>query len=179
VPSNRVYIWNVFIRVLHWLLAGFFVVNYFILDPSSEPHQIIGYLAVSVVFIRLIYGLKTKGFAGFKHVDLSAQSFRAHTQHLLQGNLPINEGHNPFGWLMIFVIFALFTTLATSGFLLEETDRFFGSDLVESIHSLAGDALFVCVCLHILAVFVVGYRGKVALYSSMLTGYRKSNDSKE
>ncbi|GGD65070.1 cytochrome b/b6 domain-containing protein [Lacimicrobium alkaliphilum] len=177
MAAAKAYVWSVPVRLAHWTFAGIFVCNYFILDPGSDSHQVLGYVALSLVALRLFYGLFSKGYAGFNRVDISSRAIGKHVHHLRQRRLPLEEGHNPMGWLMVFVMLGLFISLAVTGYLLEETHRFFGSELVERIHSLLADALFICVCLHIAAVILIGHIGNVSLVKSMITGYRNHTSS--
>ncbi|ALS97110.1 cytochrome b/b6 domain-containing protein [Lacimicrobium alkaliphilum] len=175
----RVYVWDKVVRIFHWTLAGLFVTNYFVLEPGSNVHEWIGYSAVSLVLLRILYGFYAKGAANFSQINFSQSAFRAHFSHLKQRSLPQNAGHNPFGWLMVLVMFVLFIWMGSSGFLLEETDYFFGSDLMEQLHKLGADLLFICVCLHIVAVLLIGIIGRVSLIAPMLTGYRKCREAKK
>ena len=74
---------------------------------------------------------------------------------------------------MVLATWLLFIALATTGFLLEETDYFFGSSLVENIHSILANSLYSIVIVHIAAIVLVGWWGRVSLITPMITGKRK------
>ena len=57
--------------------------------------------------------------------------------------------------------------------MMEEIDAMFGNSTLEWVHSIMADVLYVCVLVHIPAVFLVQYIGKVQLIRPMLTGWRK------
>lgn len=172
MSEASLYIWDRVVRLCHWLFASVFVANYFVLPPGESLHQWLGYFAAALVIIRLLHGITAKGYASFQQVDFSPEAFRQHIAHLRQKEVPVNSGHNPFGWMMVFVLLLLMLCQAITGFMLEETDYFFGSSLVEGLHKLGADLLFVCICLHIAAVVIVSVRGKVSLIKPMITGYR-------
>lgn len=163
-------IWDPLVRGVHWLLVIAFCLNYFLLEAGSDEHQIAGYIAFAAVLIRLCWSFMCTGFASIKQIKLRPRDFQL---HLKNRNMPANSGHNPLGWVMVFSTWILFLALAITGFLLEETDRFFGSSLVEDIHSIMANILYAIVIVHIAAAVFVGWWGKISLIIPMITGKRK------
>lgn len=170
--SKQVRVWGRLIRITHWYLVVAFFLNYFVLDAGGNPHQILGYVAFCAVILRIGWGVMSKKQGSFATISLGLKSFALHFTHLKNRNVPINAGHNPVGWIMILATWTLFIGLAVTGFMLEETDYFFGSSLVENIHSIFSDVLYGLVLLHIAAVFIVAWWGRVSLIRPMLTGWR-------
>jgi cytochrome b len=119
-------------------------------------------------------GVCDSSYASFRTVNLSSQAFKEHLQHLKLRNVPVQTGHNPFGWLMIFAVIGLFLGLGITGFLMEEIDALFGNSTLEWVHSIFADVLYACVLVHIAAVFFVQYRGRVQLLRPMITGLRRN-----
>ncbi|WP_334030959.1 cytochrome b/b6 domain-containing protein [Alteromonas sp. P256] len=119
-------------------------------------------------------GVCESNYASFRTVNLSSQAFKEHLQHLKLRNVPVQTGHNPFGWLMIFAVIGLFFGLGITGFLMEEVDVLFGNSTLEWVHSIFADVLYACVLIHIAAVFFVQYRGRVQLLRPMITGLRRN-----
>ena len=119
-------------------------------------------------------GVCESNYASFRTVNLSSQAFKEHLQHLKLRNVPVQTGHNPFGWLMIFAVIGLFFGLGITGFLMEEVDALFGNSTLEWVHSIFADVLYACVLVHIAAVFFVQYRGRVQLLRPMITGLRRN-----
>lgn len=173
MSNPGIYIWDPLVRSGHWLLASVFTLNYFVLEPGDKPHQWLGYFAAAIVLLRLVHGFTRQGYSSFSSIDLSAHAFKNHLLHLKQRKIPTQSGHNPFGWLMVFALLTLFICQAISGYLLQETDYFFGSDLMQSLHALGADLLFICVCLHLAAVMLVTVLGRISLVMPMISGYRR------
>ena len=170
--SKQVRVWGRLIRITHWYLVLAFFLNYFVLDAGSDPHQILGYVALCAVLVRIIWGMMSKKQGSFATTSLSLKAFALHFTHLKNREVPINAGHNPVGWIMILATWTLFIGLAATGFMLEEIDYFFGNSLVEDIHSIFSDVLYGLVLLHVAAVFIVAWWGRVSLIRPMLTGWR-------
>ena len=117
--------------------------------------------------------LRESNYASFRGINISAHAFKAHIQHLKYRNVPVQTGHNPFGWLMIFAVIGLFVGLGITGFLMEEIDALFGNSTLEWMHSIFADVLYACVLVHIAAVFFVQYRGRIQLLRPMIIGLRR------
>lgn len=165
-------IWDGFIRSYHWLIVAAFILNYFVLEPGELAHQIVGYSAVTLVFMRVIWGFVGPANAKISSFFPTISRVRQHLHHLKMRQLPLNEGHNPIGGLLILVFWLLILSQGVTGYLLEETDRFFGSSLVEDIHEWIAHTLYVGVIIHVLAVILVGWWGRIQLLRPMITGKR-------
>jgi cytochrome b len=120
-----------------------------------------------------VWGSLSRGYGSFERLSLGSDDFALHFSHLKNRYIPAQTGHNPLGWLMIVVTWLLFIGLASTGFMLEEVDYFFGDSLVEDIHSILSDVLFGFVLLHIIAVVFVAWWVKISLVLPMITGKRK------
>jgi cytochrome b len=166
-------IWDPVLRTLHWVTACLFVLNYWVLEPGSDWHQYLGYAMACVVVVRLVWGRFGPTHARFSLQALAPAHWREHVRELRARAIPPGSGHNPFGYLWLYASLGLFASLALSGFLLEEVDYFFGSDLLESLHGLFADTLFVLACIHVAAVILVGWWGRIELIRPMLTGMRR------
>lgn len=171
---DKVLVWPWWVRLCHWTLVLGFIANYFLLDPGSDLHNWLGYLVAALVALRVMRGLfSSPGYASLDHCDLGRRAFRQHLGALKARQLPKNEGHYPLGWVMVIIIWCLVGMLTITGFLMEEIDYFFGSTLLDNLHLWSADALLVAALVHILAVLLVGYWGRVALIRPMITGSRE------
>ncbi len=166
-------IWDPVLRTLHWVTASIFILNYWVLEPGGDWHQYLGYVMACVVLTRVLWGMLGPVNARFSLQALGAAHWREHLRELRARTIAPDTGHNPFGYLWLYATLGLFATLALSGFLLEEVDYFFGSDLLEGLHGLIADTIFVLACVHVAAVLVVGWWGRIELIRPMLTGLRR------
>lgn len=177
--NDTVLIWPWWIRLIHWVLVLVFVANYFVLDPGSSLHNWLGYIITILVLTRIVLGFlkrssECNGYAAFVHCDLKTHAFIHHFHELKQRKLPANSGHNPLGWLMVFFFWFLVVVLAVSGFLMEEVDYFFGNQTLDTIHLWAADGMLIAAFVHVAAVLLVAYWGRISLIRPMLTGQRKA-----
>lgn len=166
-------IWDPVLRLLHWVTAICFVLNYWLLEQGDFWHRFVGYLLFSVVIVRLIWGFTGPPNARFSLTIFQFTRWQQHFQQLNKRQVDPHEGHNPFGFMWLYLSLCLFLSIAVTGFLLEEVDYFFGSDQLESIHGMLADTLFIFICVHVLAVFIVQWWGKISLIKPMLTGNRR------
>ena len=173
LATESLRIWDPVLRTLHWVTASIFVLNYWVLEPGGDWHRYLGYTMAGVVIARLAWGLLGPANARFSLQALAAKRWREHLSELRARAVHPCSGHNPFGYLWLYASLGLFCSLALTGFLLEEVDHFFGSDLLESLHGLCADTLFVLACVHVTAVLFVGWWGRIALIRPMLTGTRR------
>lgn len=172
--SNKPIIWDIVVRLCHWLLVLCFVINYFIVEPGRLVHEIAGYTAVGVLVVRLIWGLKqpASSLASYRHIYLRPTDFKAHWTHLKARQLPHNAGHNPLGWLMIFLVWALMLGLGITGFIMEEIDAFFGDPTIEWAHSIMADTLYIAALVHVAGILVTQWWGRIPLIKAMIRGTR-------
>lgn len=172
MSSRDIRLWDGVVRTCHWLLVTAFVANYFIVEPGDLIHEIAGYGAAAIVLFRVCWGLRDTGYASFATVDVSAQALRQHLNQLRQRRVPPDHGHNPFGWLMIFAVIVLFLALAVTGFMMQEIDAFWGNQTLEWVHATLAHILYGAALIHVAAVVLTQWWGRVSLIRPMITGKR-------
>lgn len=185
-PSNpktrQVKVWDILVRFTHWTVAAGIMANLLFTEDGSDLHVYVGYTVVGLVVLRLLWGLVGTRYARFtnffptpirlKHhlSDISAR--RVDAQHL---------GHNPLAALMIFSLWAVIIGLGITGYLME-TDMFSHSeilgnkDVLEEIHELLANSLYLLVPLHIIAALAMSYWQRQNLIKSMITGKKTVTD---
>lgn len=159
--------WDLLTRSLHWALALALVFNLFILEEGDPPHQWVGYAAVAVVTARFIWGLVARNQASFK-------SFPVHPRqvfHFIRSGFDSSSfrGHNPLASLTYIAIWLLVLSLGLTGYLMG-TDRFWGDEQLEEIHSKLATAIQGLILIHLLGIFVDSARYKRKTWLGMITG---------
>ena len=186
LPSNpktrQVKVWDILVRFTHWTVAAGIIANLFFTEDGSDLHVYVGYTVLGLVVVRLLWGLVGTRYARFtsffptptrlKH-HLSALSVRrVDEQHL---------GHNPLAAIMMLSLWAVIIGLGVTGYLME-TDIFShiqllgNKDVLEEIHELLANSLYLLVPLHIFAAIAMSYWQRQNLIKSMITGKKTVTD---
>ena len=186
LPSNpktrQVKVWDILVRFTHWTVAAGIIANLFFTEDGSDLHVYVGYTVLGLVVVRLLWGLVGTRYARFtsffptptrlKH-HLSALSVRrVDEQHL---------GHNPLAAIMMLSLWAVIIGLGVTGYLME-TDIFShiqllgDKDVLEEIHELLANSLYLLVPLHIVAAIAMSYWQRQNLIKSMITGKKTVTD---
>ncbi|RUO78380.1 cytochrome b/b6 domain-containing protein [Pseudidiomarina taiwanensis] len=160
-------VWDPLVRIIHWALVLAFTLNYFILEPGNDSHQIIGYCAVALVLTRVVWGVIGSTNARFSSFVRGPGAVIAHLREFKQ---PPESGHNPAAGWMILLLLILVASLGVTGFLMQEVDYFWGNQTLEVIHSWMADTLFVAVLIHIAAAVIFSIIWRRNLIRSMVTG---------
>ena len=126
VPTGAVHpgtlIWDLPIRLFHWLLVGSvataaitgFLAPEWWLDVHYWAGSVIGFLIV----FRLIWGFIGSQYARFTSFIFSVPETTAHIQAVRQRKPSHYAGHNPAGALMVFALLGVLGILTLSGLLI-------------------------------------------------------------
>jgi cytochrome b len=102
------------VRLLHWLLAGLVLFDYFIDDEGGFLHRTIGYVAVGVVFSRLLWSASPRARTAFAPCAFARP--RA-TLSWLRGGAPRSTEHDPLGLWMVWLLWSLVLLLGLTGWM--------------------------------------------------------------
>jgi len=180
-PADRVHapetirVWDLAVRVTHWSVAA--IVFYDLVDDSGDQlHRVLGYAAVVLVLLRILWG-----FVGSEHARFSAWLPRpagvlAYVRALARGRAPRFISHTPLGAAMMLAMWALILALAVTGWM-SRLDPFWGEDWPIDIHRWLSNTLLGLVVVHVVAAIAMSLKGRENLIVSMLTGRKRRNDS--
>ena len=101
------------------------------------------------------------------------QSLGVAIRSLLRGEGYRRLGHTPLGAVVMILMMSCLAGLATTGYMMEETDRFWGVEWVKDLHWGFATTLLGLVIVHILGALYESYRLKENLPLSMITGRRR------
>lgn len=130
------------IRFIHWGIAFVIFLNLFITEDGEFFHRFLGYAAVLLVVIRLVYGLTTKNLRQFP---------------------------NKIAVLTYFAMWSSLIGLAITGFMMG-TDLFWGDELIEESHEFIANLLEVLIIIHILGFSLDAYKFKRRTWLNMING---------
>jgi len=168
---SRVLIWDLPVRIFHWLLAGGFVAAAGIAlllgedSPLFPYHAIIGLTMALMVCLRVAWGFIGSRYARFGSFLFGPRAVFEYTKGALFGSGKRHLGHNPGSAYAILAILALVIGLAVTGIVMGQ-----GNESVEEIHELLAYILVGVVVVHVLGVTFHTVRHRENITASMVHG---------
>lgn len=166
---RKVRVWDLVVRSFHWLTAILVLINFTILD-EGDWHEILGYCAVGLLAVRIMWGFVGTRYARFGSFFPTWRRLKDHLNHPRSTGAEA-LGHNPLGALMIFNLLAALAAVGLTGHLMT-TDRFWGTQLMEDLHAGTVNYLLLSVGIHIAGVLFESWRSRTNLIKAMVTGER-------
>jgi cytochrome b len=165
--DGRILVWDVAVRLLHWMLAGLVIFD-LVHDDGDWTHRMVGYAAVVVVAVRFAWSALMPGYAGFAALKPSLVA----TLSYLRSGAPRTVGHDPLGLWMVWLLWSLVLLLGLTGWM-SHLDAFWGDETVRNVHAWLANAILVGVGLHAAGVAVMGWRWRENLVAAMFTGRKR------
>ena len=166
-------VWDLFVRAFHWALAASFAVAWFSSEHSEGLHNAAGYAAGALVAMRVVWGFIGPRYARFAQFVRSPRTVIAYLRALKDGSERRYIGHNPAGGAMIVALLVAIAGTAVSGWLLT-TDAFWGSAVVQHVHSLLAHGVFALVVVHLAGVALASLRHHENLARAMVVGVKRA-----
>ncbi|HWM28238.1 MAG TPA: cytochrome b/b6 domain-containing protein [Woeseiaceae bacterium] len=166
------HVWDPLVRIGHWLLVTSVIAAWFTRHGGGIWHEVIGYAALAVVAVRLVWGMTGTRYARFADFVRGPRGTLAYARQMWRGAEPRHLGHNPLGGWMIIALIITVIVITISGWLYT-TDRFWGVAWVDMLHSKSTDVLFVLVALHVAGVLYSSWRHRENLVAAMLHGRKR------
>ncbi|MBQ0959980.1 cytochrome b/b6 domain-containing protein [Ideonella sp. 4Y11] len=171
---SRVRVWDVPVRVFHWLLVLSFAGAW--LSAESERwrllHVTLGYTVAGLVAFRLVWGLVGTTPARFASFVRGPAAVLAYLKGLLAGRAPHTTGHNPAGALAIIGLLGLAALTTALGW---ATYNDLGGEFAEEGHELAANLMLLLVGVHLLGVLVGSLAHRENLVRAMFTGRKQGH----
>ncbi|APE30699.1 cytochrome B [Halomonas aestuarii] len=177
--SKRVRVWDPLVRIVHWSLVAGFLANYFLTEEGETWHQWIGYGVVALIGVRILWGFVGPWSARWRSFWPTPRRLRASLrseESVGAGDAASDEPgitHTPLGAVMMLTLLALLLGLGTTGYMMEETDLFWGVGWVEEAHELMANAILVLIPLHVIGAILESRKRQDNLIAGMLHGYHR------
>lgn len=189
--SERV--WDPLVRLTHWAIALAVLLNGFIVDEDALAHIWIGYAALGLLALRLLWGLIGAENARFSSFPISFTGAVRHVSGLMRGQHPRYASHNPLGALMVYALWGTLLVVSVTGVILEsdlfpeseaeyssqheeehgtDNDGEEGEELIEGIHEGAANFLLFLTALHVGGVILESRLSGRNLVRAMMSGRR-------
>lgn len=163
-------VWSLKIRLLHWFMAAFVIVNLFLSNEGDDIHNWLGYGTLAIIFIRTIIGFTSNGFDSFKKFPLRPSELLLFFKNLFKRERPDYTGHNPAASYAYIVFWLLIIGLGITGILLVHFEDFFGSQTLEDIHAVFANAVIIFIGVHFSGLILDSVLHRRKSWMSMLSG---------
>jgi cytochrome b len=168
-------VWDLPLRIFHWALAASVLIAWFSANILDTVHEIAGYTVLVLIAFRIVWGFTGTRYSRFQN---SVQSLRTVLLHLWQfahGQSGRYLGLNPAGAAMSYALLVLLAVSTVSGWM-QITERFFGVDWVEKLHTYSSNLVLLLAVLHVLGVLLTCALQKENLVRAMITGKKRARD---
>jgi cytochrome b len=186
--QNKILVWDLPLRIFHWLLVAAFVVAYISEDDWLTVHVWAGYLVAGLLVFRVIWGIIGGQYARFSSFICSVSESKAYLIDLARSKAKHYLGHNPAGSLMIVLLLISLLLIVLSGLVLYAADQNAGplagmisstyEHFWEEAHEIIVNFTVVLIIIHIAGVVVESLVHGENLVGSMWHGY-KNNDQQD
>ncbi|MFN2348744.1 MAG: cytochrome b/b6 domain-containing protein [Thioalkalivibrio sp.] len=189
---TEIRVWDPFVRLFHWVLAGAFFIAYLSGDAWLDLHTLAGYTALGLILARIPWGLIGTRHARFTDFVRPPRVALTYVRDLLLGRAKRHLGHNPAGGLMIVVLLITIPLVALSGMALLGAEEGAGplaglmagsphwlEEGIEGLHEFLANLVLFMVGLHIFGVLVESLLHRENLIRAMFTGAKPVRDENE
>ena len=172
---NRILVWDIPTRVLHWLLTGTLIAALSIALGADDDgtvfqlHMLFGLIAAFVVILRLLWGIVGSRYARFGSFLFGPKALFGYLHAALRGTSERHVGHNPGSAYAIYATLLLTIGLGATGLLMPSGEAF------KELHEIMAYLMISVVVMHVIGLVwhTIRQRENVAL--SMIDG-RKAGD---
>lgn len=170
--SRAVAVWDLPLRLWHWLLATSVLIAWFTPTVYDGLHRIVGYTVIGLLGFRLVWGFIGGRYSRFRMVGVRLRAAPGYLWNLRRGITGRYIGLNPAGTLMLVALLASLAVSTITG-AMSVTVTFFGVWWVEDTHHYSSDAVMILVVLHVLGVVLMGMLQRENLIRAMFTGRKR------
>lgn len=181
-------VWDLPLRIFHWLLVAGFFVAYLTEEDLLDVHVWAGYLVLGLLIFRLLWGFVGNDYARFSSFLCSPIRSCVYVKDAIALKSRRYLGHNPAGaGMIVMLIISLFMTVS-SGLAVYAADQNLGplagmvgssqEELWEEAHEIAANFTLLLVFLHVVGVAFESVIHSENLVKAMWNGYKKSDKAK-
>jgi len=196
---TEVNVWDRFVRVGHWLLAGGFAIVYLTQDDLLTVHVWVGYLVGGIVCLRIVWGFIGSKHARFRDFLYSPRQALRYLLDLVRGRAKRYLGHSPAGAIMVYALLIAVPATTLSGLMVYAYDKQAGplagivakqyvgmtkqerrrvagpvEDFWEETHEVLANLTLCLVALHIGGVALSSMAHRENLVRAMINGRKRA-----
>lgn len=176
MEKAKVLVWDLPVRVFHWLLALSFAGAFLTAESERlrDVHVMLGYTMLGLVAFRVVWGLIGTRYARFASFAFGPRAVLAYLRSLLTRSPQHHLGHNPAGSWAIYALLGLSALAGATGY---ATYNDLGGHAMEEVHETLANGLLGVVMVHIAGVLASSFLHGENLIRSMITGYKSGLSS--
>jgi cytochrome b len=173
---KSVLVWDMPIRLFHWLLAACCIASFTLAFGSPEHsrafdwHMLIGLFLIPMIFFRLLWGFTGTTYSRFRSFIYSPGKAVAYLVSMFNGSSERQLGHNPAASYAILAMLVFVPGSVASGLLIPN------SKIFQELHEIVSFILLGIICTHFLGILFHTLVHKENVVLSMLTGTKTAND---
>lgn len=176
-PEPTVRVWDPLVRLLHWSLAAC-VFGAFLVEEGDTAHRVLGYIAMGLVALRVLWGFFGTPHARFRDWVRGPRAVSRYLHERLTGSSRRRLGHNPAAGVVMLTLLAGVVLVGVTGWMLT-LDAFWGAQWLENLHEVLAWGLLGLIGLHVLAALVESFHYRENLIAAMLHGRKRPLDGGE
>lgn len=173
--SPRVRVWDPLVRTFHWTLAAAFAIAFIVEDELLGLHVWVGYLALSLIAIRLVWGVIGTRHARFTDFVRGPRQIIAYLKDALAFRAPRYLGHNPAGGAMVIALLLSVAATGLTGMALNDAQALGGEEF-EEIHEFFAYLSLGLIIAHVAGVLFSSLSHQENLIGAMITGHKRRED---
>jgi cytochrome b len=177
------------VRTFHWTLAASCATAFVIEDRLLGLHVWAGYLALTLIGVRLVWGLIGTRHARFSDFVRRPSAVLVYARQAVALHAPRYLGHNPAGGAMVVALLLSVAATGVSGLMLYGAQEFAGplADLAfwvsdatahrfEDVHAFFANFTLALVMAHLAGVVFSSLSHRENLIGAMITGNKRRED---
>lgn len=172
--AKIVRVWDPFVRIFHWSLAGLFAVAFVTGDEIEWLHIRVGYAIAALVALRIVWGFVGTRYARFTDFVRSPRETATYMRQAARWKAPRHLGHNPAGGVMVVALLASIAGIAATGFAMT-TDAFWGAQWMEDLHEGLVYTTIGLIALHVAGVLFSSLEHGENLVKAMISGRKRES----
>ncbi len=167
--QQSILVWDLPVRIFHWLLAACFAGAFATGDSERwrDIHIMLGYTMLILIAFRVLWGFVGSRYARFGAFAFGPGRVVQYLRSLLGTKPEHHVGHNPAGSWAIYLLLGLALTAGITGYAAMNE---FGGEWLEELHEGAANAMLAVVLAHIAGVIASSLRHRENLVAGMITG---------
>ena len=165
-------VWDGFVRLFHWSLAGLFAAAFLTGDESDRVHIALGYAIAGLLALRILWGFVGSEHARFADFVRGPREIAAYLSDAVRFKARRYLGHNPAGGAMIVALIVMLIGTSITGYMLT-TDAYWGSKTAEEVHEVFANLTLGLVVVHIIGVVSASILHRENLVRAMITGRKR------